>query len=101
MILYTVKLKKSAKIDIVKVYDYIEQMLFAPIAAKNFLSGIYSCIANLEYNAGIFAISAFNDVLCYGMNARTINYKGFVIIYTIHSRYVLVHRIIHGSLIKN
>ena len=98
---YSVKLRKKAKTDIAKVYDYIEQMLFAPIAAKNFLEGIYACIAGLEINAAIYAISTYNDVLYYGMNARTVNYKGFVIIYTIHCRYVLVHRIIHGSLIKN
>jgi len=98
---YCVKLKKNAKTDIAKVYDYIEQMLFAPIAAKTFLKGIYACIANLETTAAIYAISTYNDVLCYGMNARTVNYKGFVIIYTIHGRYVLVHRIIHGSLIRS
>jgi len=98
---YSVKLKKNAKTDIAKVYDYIGQMLFAPIAAKKFLRGIYAYIANLEINADVYAISTYNDVLCYGMNARTINYKGFVIIYTIHGRYVLIHQIIHGSLIKN
>ena len=98
--LYSVKLKREAKTDISKVYDYIEQMLFAPIAANNFLSGIYVCIANLEVNAPIYAISNYSDVLCYGLNARTVSYKSFVIIYTIHGRYVLIHRIIHGSLIK-
>ena len=98
---YCVKLRKEAKLDIAKVYDYIEQMLFAPLAAENFLRGIYHCIANLETTAAIYAISTYNDVLRYGMNARMINYKGFVIIYTIHGRFVLVHRIIHGSLIKS
>ncbi|MCL2598050.1 MAG: type II toxin-antitoxin system RelE/ParE family toxin [Paludibacter sp.] len=39
---------RLSKTDIAKVYDYIEQMLFAPIAAKTFLKGIYACIANLE-----------------------------------------------------
>ena len=98
---YRVKLKIDAKRDIVIVYDYIEQELFAPVAAENFIRGIYNCIAKLETNAPIFAVSIYNDVLCYGANARTVKYKGFVIIYTIHSRTVLVHRIIHGSLIKD
>jgi plasmid stabilization system protein ParE len=97
--LYCVKLKQQAKHDIDKVYDYIEQMLFASIAAENFLRGIYSCIANLETNAAIYAVSTYKDVLRYGQNARTVIYKGFAVIYTIHGRYVVVHRIIHGSLI--
>ena len=97
---YRVKLLKKAKLDIEKVYDYIEQMLFAPLAAENFLRGIYACIADLETDAPIYAVSTYQDVLRYGVNARTVSYKGFVVIYTIHKRYVLVHRIIHGSLIK-
>ncbi|MDR2206826.1 MAG: type II toxin-antitoxin system RelE/ParE family toxin [Flavobacteriaceae bacterium] len=97
---YRVTLSKQAKFDIEKVYDYIEQMLFAPLAAENFLRDIYHCIANLETHASIYAISMYQDVLRYGINARTVNYNGFTIIYTIHRRYVLVHRIIHGSLIK-
>jgi len=98
--LYCVKLSKKAKLDIEKVYDYIEQMLFAPLAAEDFLRGIYACIANLEIYAAVYAVSTYHDVLRYGMNARTVGYKGFTVIYTIHGRYVLVHRIIHGSLIK-
>ena len=97
--LYCVKLKKQAKRDIDKVYDYIEQMLFAPVAAENFLRGIYACIANLETNAAIYSVSSYKDVLRYGQNARTAVYKGFTAIYTIHGQYVVVHRIIHGSLI--
>jgi len=96
---YSVKLKKQAKRDIVKVYDYIEQMLFAPVAAENFLRGIYACIANLEKNAAIYSISTYKDVLRYGSNARTVVYNGFTVIYTIHGFSVIVHRIIHGSLI--
>ena len=97
---YTVKIKKRANRDIVKVYDYIEQMYLAPIAAENFLRGIYSRIAILETIAEVFAISTYEEVLCYGKNARTIHYKGFTIIYTVRGNTVVVHRIIHGSQIK-
>ena len=97
---YRVKLSRQAVVDIDKVYDYIEQMLFAPIAAENFLRGIYASIAALETHAPIYAVSTYRDVLRYGQNARTIVYKGFTVIYTLHGRYVVVHRIIHGSLIK-
>jgi len=99
MTIYRVILKIDAKHDIAKVYDYIEQELFAPYAAENFLRGIYACIANLETNAAMFAISTYDYVLRYGANARTVKYKGFTIIYTIHGYNVLVHRIVHGSLI--
>ena len=97
---YCVQLSRQAVVDIDKVYDYIEQMLLAPIAAENFLRGIYAGIAALETYAAIYAVSTYRDVLCYGQNARTITYKGFTIIYTLHGQYVVVHRIIHGSLIK-
>jgi len=97
---YCVNMTQQARNDIAKVYDYIEQMLFAPVAAENFLNGIYACIVNLEINAGIFAISTYNDVLFYGANARTVKYKGFTVIYTIHGCDVLVHRIVYGSYIK-
>jgi len=97
---YCVKLSKKANHDIIKVYDYIKEALFAPDTAENFLRGIYACVAQLETHAAIYAISTYQDVLFYGNNARSINYKNFTIIYTIHGYYVLVHRIIHGSLIK-
>jgi plasmid stabilization system protein ParE len=93
-------LSKKADNDIIKVYDYIKEALLAPDTAEKFLRGIFSSISNLETNAPVYAISTYQDVLCYGSNARSINYKGFTIIYTIHGYYVLVHRIIHGSLIK-
>jgi plasmid stabilization system protein ParE len=97
---YFVHLTKTAKQDIEHVIDYIEHELFAPVAAENFLSGIYNRIATLENNADIFAISAYKDVLAYGSNARTVVHRGFAVIYTIHGKIVVVHRIIHGSLIR-
>ena len=97
---YHVKLSRKALLDIDKVYDYIEQMLFAPLAAENFLRGIYASIASLETRATIYAVSTYRDVLRYGHNARAVVYKGFTIIYTLHGRNVVVQRIVHGSLIK-
>jgi plasmid stabilization system protein ParE len=97
---YFIHLTETAKQDIEQVIDYIEQELFAPVAAENFLRGIYGQIAVLESHAGTFAISAYRDVLAYGHNARHVIYRSFVIIYTIHGSVVIVHRIIHGSLIR-
>jgi plasmid stabilization system protein ParE len=97
---YFVHLTETAKQDIEHMIDYIEHKLFAPVAAENFLRGIYGQIAALENHAGIFTISAYRDVLAYGHNARHVKYKGFAIIYTIHGSIVIVHRIVHGSLVR-
>jgi len=97
--MYVIKFKRQVNKDIRSITAYIKDRLFAPIAAENFLRGIYARITDLERNAAVYAISTYKDVLFYGDNARHVSYKGFVVIYTIHGRYVLVHRIIHGSLI--
>jgi plasmid stabilization system protein ParE len=98
--MYSVQLTPSAKRDIDSVIDFIKNELFSPFNAEIFFRGIYGKIKKLEVNAAIFAKSIYRDVLIYGDNARHITYKGFVIIYTIHINRVVVHRIIHGSLIK-
>jgi plasmid stabilization system protein ParE len=97
---YTLRYSPQAANDAEGIVDYIEQMLFAPLAAERFAKGLLAKIATLRFTAGIYAISPHADVLCYGSNARTVTYKGFTIIYTIHGSHVLVHRIVHGSLIK-
>jgi plasmid stabilization system protein ParE len=97
---YFLKLSNIAKQDIEKIIDYIEYELYAPFVAERFAREIYSRIAKLKRNARIYAVSIYKDVLVYGNNARHITYNGFVIIYTIHDPIVLVHRIIHGSFIK-
>jgi plasmid stabilization system protein ParE len=92
--------KPQANRDIEQVIDYIEYELFNPIAAERFAKGITAKIDSLEFNAGIFAISTYRDVLKYNPTARHVTYKGFAIIYSIHGNLVVVHRVIHGSLIK-
>ena len=99
--MYNIRIRLRAKKDIQNVYDYIEYKLFNPTAAKNFLEGMYAKIDRLKYNAGIYAKSTYRDVLKYNIAARHVTYKGFVIIYSIHGDLVLVHRVIHGSLIKD
>ncbi|MDR1221619.1 MAG: type II toxin-antitoxin system RelE/ParE family toxin [Tannerella sp.] len=98
---YVVKIAPQANKDIRAVNRYIRTAFSAPVAAENFLRGIYDQIAALESQAGIFTISAYRDVLVvYGRNARHVMYRGFAIIYTIHGSVVVVHRIVHGSLIR-
>ena len=98
--MYSIHYTTRAKRDIQSVYNYIEYELFNPISAKRFLEGIYAKINQLTFNAGIFAKSIYKDVLKYDPAARHVVYKGFAIIYSIHGNLVVVHRVIHGSLIK-
>ena len=98
--MYNIYIKPQATNDIENVIDYIEYELFNPIAAKRFFKGIYAKIDGLRLNAGIFAKSTYRDVLKYDITARHVLYKGFAIIYSIHGNLVIVHRVIHGSLIK-
>ena len=97
---YTLKFTNQANTDVRKVTTYIKEELYEPGIAEQFLRGVYARIKDLEENASIYSISMYQDVLAYGDNARHIMYKGFVIIYTIHGDIVLIHRIIHGSLIR-
>jgi len=98
--MYRVLIKGKARRDIYQVHNYIEYELFNPLAAKRFLEGIFAKIYGLKLNAGIFAISTYEDVLKYDAFARHVTYKGFTIIYSIHGDLVVVHRVIHGSLIR-
>ena len=98
--IYRIKYELRAVDDIEDIIDYIEHELFNPIAAKRFLEGIFAKINGLKLNAGIFAISTYEDVLKYDAFARHVTYKGFTIIYSIHGDLVVVHRVIHGSLIR-
>lgn len=98
--IYRVKIELQAIEDVEKVIDYIEYELLNPVAAVRFFDGLYATIKKLRFNADIFAKSIYRDVLKYDIAARHVTYKGFAIIYSIHGDLVLVHRVIHGSLIK-
>jgi len=99
--IYEIEYRPRADKDIDKIIDYIRDDLSAPIAAERFFKGLFDKIEQLRLNAHIFAKSTYKDILKYDINARHLIYKGFVIIYSIHDKWVVIHRIIHGSLIKN
>ena len=98
--IYKIQIKLQAIEDFESVIDYIEYELYNPTAAKRFIDGIDTKIDQLRLNADIFAISTYKDVLKYDIAARHITCKGFAIIYSIRGNLVVIHRIIHGSLIK-
>ena len=96
---YIIEFEKQAISDIEHIGDYIEINLYAPQAARDLYNGIIGEIDKLEHSAHSFAISSNKTILQYGYNARRINYNHYAIIYTIEEPFVIVHRIIHGSLI--
>ena len=98
---YIIEFEDQAINDIDRIGDYIEQNLSAPQAARNLYNGIVSEIDKLEHSAHSFAISTSRMVLSYGKNARRINYRHYAIVYTIETSCVVIHRIIHGSLITD
>jgi len=98
--IYYIDFSPQATEDVEGIIDYIEYELFSPMTADRFLNGLDTKINSLRLHANVFAISTYKDVLKYDIFARHVIYKGFAIIYSIHDDLVLVHRIIHGSLIK-
>ena len=98
--IYKIRISLQAMEDIINVVDYIEYELYNPMAAQRFFDGLDAKINQLRYRADIFTISIYKDVRKYNRAARHVIYKGFAIIYSIHGNLVVVHRVIHGSLIK-
>ena len=96
---YIIEFEGQAINDIENIGDYIEQDLNAPQAARDLYNGIINEIDKLMYLAHSFAASTSKMILSYGKNARRINYQQYAIIYTIEGHYVIIHRIVHGSLI--
>jgi plasmid stabilization system protein ParE len=96
---YIVFISQKARMDITSIVDYIENTLSAPLTANHFYSGLKTKVGELSQTADIYPESHHPAILKYGSNARRINYKNFAIIYTIEEQTVIVHRIIHGSLI--
>ena len=99
MKVYSIRISIQADIDIENLHFYIFENCKSPIAAKQYIEGIYYRMKSLSHSAESFPISTQKNILQYGYNARRINYKKMAIIYTVHGKMVLVHRVIPGSLI--
>jgi len=98
---YDVRITKSALNDIYLIIDHISQIYKAPITAEKYLIELYDAIFSLENFAESIHISTKNDILKYGLNARTIPFKKLIIVYTVHAEIVIVHAVISGALVKS
>ena len=97
---YTVRISPEAMNDIDDVYRYIADKIFQPETAQAYRHGLYATIYKLYLTGGAFAVN-LNKTLQrqYGSEVRTVNYKKMTIIYSVAGEFVLVHRVIAGSLI--
>lgn len=98
---YVVRITTAAQDDIFQVIDHISRVYKAPRTAEKYLIQLYDAIFSLENFAESIAVSTQNDIIKYGLNARSISFKKLTIIYTVHSRVVLVQAVIPAALIKD
>ena len=98
---YVIRISNTAQNDIFEIIDYISEIYKAPLTAEKYLIQLYDAIFSLENFAESIAVSTQNDIIKYGLNARSISSKKLIIVYTVHSRVVLVRAIIPGALINS
>ena len=70
------------------------------MAAGRYVDGILDTIYDLALNGHSYGVN-YTDSLQrrYGRNVRTTRYKKMSIIYTIMGNFVIVHRVVAGSMI--
>ena len=98
--LYRIIVLPAAEDDIDNVYDYIAFEKHSLMTAERYVKGIYITIYGLALNGHSYGIN-YTDSLQrrYGRNVRTAPYKKMSIIYTIMGNFVIVHRVVAGSMI--
>ena len=98
MIKYKVQLTSKAIEDVDGVYDYILNVVFAPIAAANYYNGLIDTMRSLAYYADIHPIEPELSAQ-YEIPIRRIKYKKMAILYSIKGEIVNIHRVIPSSMI--
>ena len=97
---YTIRTSEQAHIDIENLHFYIFEICKSPITSKRYIEGLFHKMKSLAYSAESYPITSLKTILRYGYNARRINYKKMAIIYTVHQKTVLIHRVLPGALIS-
>jgi plasmid stabilization system protein ParE len=97
---YSIRTSEQAHIDIENLHYYILETCKSPLTSKRYIEGLFQKIKSLSNSAESHPITSLKFILQYGYNARRINYKKMAIIYTVHQRTVLIHRVIPGALIS-
>ena len=97
---YGIRVLPEAEDDIKYMYRYIAFELLQPTTADRYVGGIHKTIRNLSLYGGLVAVS-LNDNLRqqYGPEVRTARYKKMTIIYTLINDFIIVHRVVAGSMV--
>lgn len=98
---YVVRITEDAQNDIFDLIDFIADTYKAPRTAEKYLIELYDNIFSLENYAESIQISLKSDILKYGLNARSIVFKNFVIVYTVENDIVYIKAVISGKLVIN
>lgn len=72
---YIVRISRAAQDDIFQVINHISLVYKAPHTAERYLIQLYDTIFSLENFAESIAPSTKNDILKYGLNARSLVFK--------------------------
>jgi plasmid stabilization system protein ParE len=98
---YIVSISKDAQNDIFQIVDHIAYQYKAPHTAEKYLIELYDTIFSLENYAESISVSSKEDILKYGLNARSIPFKKLTIVYTVQLHTVIIQAVIPGAIIKN
>jgi plasmid stabilization system protein ParE len=101
MLPYKIRITPAARNDIRALYHFIVYVAGMPNSGTAYKRGILDAIYHLATYGAAIAPSLSDYVQrLYGPDARTINYKKMTIVYNIVGRYVIVRRVVAGSLIR-
>lgn len=97
---YEITYSQKAIEDLQILSEYIFHTCSAPQTARIYAQNIVDLINSLKNSAESYPLFNRRSFLKYGYNVRRINYKKMAIIYTIHGKTVLIHRIISGAVLS-
>jgi plasmid stabilization system protein ParE len=97
---YKITITETGYNDLINILNYISITLKSPLTAEKFGSKLTSTMESLKLLAEIYPVVNYRIPTIDKVNLRRINYKSWVIIYTIEDNFVRIERVIHGSLIK-
>ena len=98
---YTVFLSEHANIDLDDLEFVIKHEYKSPQTAFSYVQGLKNEIKKLELFAEIYPVRYETFYQQFGIEIRRINYKKMAVIYSVHSDFVYIHRIMAAALITD
>jgi plasmid stabilization system protein ParE len=91
---YRIHYSPDAESDIKELFNIIAHHYKSPLTAGRYVQGLYNEIMRLSSLAESLPIQTQGSLLRFGSNVRRINYKKMAVVYTVHGRFVYIHRIL-------